>query len=153
RKAEKAQRTFERAAWRGLRRSPMRARLARLAWAQAEQAFDRWGAQERAFERLRVGLRLFTPEGELNTRARAEAAVQEALQELTGPEWQRARKRLLAPEAFTFLDRAHERPAALPLAAEVREVAVHAEGLRRQGASLPSGALRGVVVVTGVVLA
>ncbi len=152
RKAEKAQRTFERDAWRGLPRSPMRSRLARLAWAQAEKAFDRWGVQERAFERLRLGLRLFTPEGELNTRARAEAVVQEALQELTGPEWSRARKRLLTPEAFTFLDRAHQRLAALPVAAEVRETVVQAEGFRRQPEALRSEALRGVALVTGVVL-
>jgi hypothetical protein len=119
RKAEVAQWNFERDAWRGLRRSPLRSRLARLAWTQAEKAFDRRSAQERAFERLRVGLRLFTPEGERNTRTRAEAAVQEALQQLTGPEWKRARKRLLTSEAFTFLDRAQQRLAALPVAAEV----------------------------------
>lgn len=152
RKAEGAQRHFERDAWRGLRCSPMRSRLARLAWTQAEKAFDRCSAQERAFERLRLGLRLFTPEGELNTRTRAEAVVQEALQELTGPEWKRARKRLLTVEAFTFLDRAQERLAALPVAAEVREMLVQAEGLRRQPEALRSGALRGIVLVTGVVL-
>ena len=45
-----AQRNFERDAWRGLRCGPMRSRLARLARTQAEKAFDRWGAQERAFE-------------------------------------------------------------------------------------------------------
>jgi hypothetical protein len=44
RRAEVAQRNFERAAGRRLRRSPMRSRLARLAWTQAERAFDRWGA-------------------------------------------------------------------------------------------------------------
>lgn len=152
RTAERAQRHFERDAWHGLRRSPMRSRLARLAWTQAERAFDRWSAQERAFERLRVGLRLFTPEGALNTRARAQAVVQEALQELTGPEWKRARQRLQAAEAFTFLDRAQERLAALPVAAEVREVLVQAEGLRRQPEALRSGALRGIVLVSGVVL-
>ncbi len=48
-------------------------------WRQAEQAFDRWSAQEKSFQRLRAGLRLWTPEGQLNTRQRAEAEVQAAL--------------------------------------------------------------------------
>jgi hypothetical protein len=103
--------------------------------------------------RLRSGLRLFTADGERNARARAQAVVQEALQELTGPEGKRPRARLQAAEAFTFLDRTQERLASLPLAAEVREVVVQAEGLRRRPEALRSGALRGVALVTGVVLA
>jgi hypothetical protein len=158
RQAEAAQHTFERDAYRGLRRSPMRSRLARLAWRKAEQAFDRWSAHERAFERLRAALRLFTPEGALTTRARAEAQVREALSELTGPEWAWARRRLAAPETFTFLDRAQQRLAALPVAAEARAAAVRAEGLRRQPEGLqapgPRGAAgRGVALLAGVVLA
>ncbi len=157
RKAEAAQRAFDRDAWRGLRRSPMRSRVAKQRWRQAEQEFDRWSAQERAFERLRAVLRLFTPEGELNTRARAEALVRQALSELTGPEWARARRRLAAPETFTFLGRAHQRLAALPLAAGVKEAVVQAEGLRRQpealrGAGPRAGALRGVALAAGLVL-
>ena len=153
RQAEAAQRAFERDAWRGLRRSPMRSRLARQQWARAERAFDRWSAQERAFERLRSALRLFTPSGELNTRQRAEALVGAALAELTGPEWARARRRLVEPEAFTFLDRAQQQLAALPAAA--RDVVVQAEGLRRQPEALRgdgprAAALRGVALAAGV---
>jgi hypothetical protein len=157
RQAEKAQRTFERDAWRGLRRSPMRSRLARQKWAKAEQAFDRWTAQERAFERLRSALQLFTPTGELNTRARAEAEVDAALAELTGSEWTRARRRLVEPEAFTFLDRVHQQLAALPASAAERDVVVQAEGLRRQpeglhGDDRRAAALRGVALAVGVVV-
>jgi len=36
-------------------------------WRQAEQAFDRWSAQEQAMERLRAGLRLFTVAGAAQT--------------------------------------------------------------------------------------
>jgi len=155
RQAEAAQRAFERGAWRGLRRSPMRSRLARQKWGKAERAFDRWAAQERAFGRLRSALRLFTPEGELNTRARAEAEVGAALSELTGPEWARARRRLAEPEAFTFLDRAHHELAAVPAPAAVRDAAVQAEGLRRQPEALRgdgprSAALWGVALAASV---
>ena len=92
-------------------------RAAHDRWRQAERAFDRWAVQEDAFCRLRSALQLFTPQGELNTRASAEAQVQAALGELTGPEWERARRRLVVPETFTFLDRAHEQLAAVPLPA------------------------------------
>src|SRR5439155_16523424 len=78
------------------------AAVARL-WRRAEAAFDRWSAQGRAFERLGAGLRLFAPDGRLNTPGRAQAEVDAALAELTGPEWSRLRRRLVGPKAFTFL--------------------------------------------------
>jgi hypothetical protein len=156
-KAEEAQRVFERDAWRGLRRSPARSLSAKRRWQLAEAAFDRWSAQERAFERLRAALRLVTPDGKLNTRSRAEAEVRAALAELTGPEWTRAKRRLAEPETFTFLDRVHERLAALPVAAEVRQALVRAEVLRRQpealrGEGQRAAALRGVVLLSGVMV-
>ena len=126
-------------------------------WKEAEAAWDRWAAHERAFERLRAALRLWAPHGELNTRARAEAEVQAALAELTGPEWSRLRSRLVGAKAFTFLDRAHEQLAALPVAAVLREAAVQAEGLRQCPAALrgeggQAAALRGVLLAAGLVL-
>ncbi len=156
-KAEQAQRLLERDAWRGQGQHVRLAASAGRYWHLAQVAFDRWSAQERAFERLRAALRLFTPEGELNSRPRAEAAAAAALAELTGPEWMRAKRRLAEPEAFTFLDRVHERLAALPLAAEVREALVQAEGLRRQpealrGEGRRAAALRGVMLVSGVLV-
>jgi len=157
RKAEQAQRLFERDAWRGLRRSPARAQSAKRHWQLAEAAFDRWSAQERTFQRLRAALRLFTPGGELNTRQRAEAEVRAALAELTGPEWKRPQRRLAQAETFTFLDRVHEQLLALPVAAEARAAALRVEGLRRQpetlrGEGRRAAALRGVMLVSGVVL-
>lgn len=156
RAAETAQRTFENSNWRGLRGSPMQSRLAKQKWQKAEAAFDRWTKQERAFEQLRLALRPFTADGEWNTRARAEAQVKEALAELTGPEWTRARRRLLRPETFTFLDATEKRLESLPLEPELRQAAVRAEGLKKQGlvggANVQSGARRGVVVMAGVLL-
>lgn len=147
RRAEQAQRAFDRVRRQG-RHSGGLGRAAHARWQQAEQAFDRWAAQEDAFGRLRAALRLFTPEGELNTRARAEAEVRAVLTELTGPEWARAARRLVVPETFTFLDRVQEQLAALPLPAEVTQRLTRAEGLRRRpelgrGPGPAAAALRG----------
>lgn len=154
--AERAQTVYDQAGRAGVPRSAMQGRQLHQAWAQAEQAFDHWSAQEEAFTRLRLGLRLFTPAGELNTRARAEAEVRQALAGRTGGEWARAR-RLLGPEAFTFLDRVQEQLTALPVAEELRQAAVQVEGLRRRpealrGEQLPARVLRGVLLAAGLVL-
>jgi hypothetical protein len=156
RKAEKTQAEEDQVRRRG-RYRPGLGSLVALRWRQATAAFDRWSAHEQAFERLRAGLRLFTPSGELNTRQRAEAEVRAALAELTGPEWSRLRTRLVGPKAFTYLERVQEQLAALPVSEELREAAVQVEGLRRQpeglrGSSPAAGALRGVLLASGLVL-
>jgi hypothetical protein len=156
-RAEQAQRAFDRVRRQGRHNGGL-GRAAQTRWQQAEQAFDRWAGQEDAFGRLRAALRLFTPEGELNTRARAEAEVQAALAELTGPEWTRARRRLVVPETFTFLDRVHQQLAAVPLPPEVTAKLVRAEGLRRrpdllQREGSPAAALRGVMLAAAVLVA
>jgi hypothetical protein len=157
RPAEQAQKAYDRDGTAGVPRTAAQGRALNQAWAKAERAFDRWSAQEQAYERLRRGLRLFTPEGELNTRERAEAEVRQALAGQTGPDWKRAQQ-LLGPEAFTFLDRVHQQLAALPLEPELRAAAVQVEGLRRQpqalrGESAQARALRGVLLASELVLA
>lgn len=156
RKAEQAQRSRDRQA-RNAQSTAGNAVRASRAWRQAEAAFDRWSAQERAWERLRAALRLFTPLGQLNTRPHAEAQVRAALEALTGPEWSRVRTKLVGFKVFTFLDRAQEQLAALPAAPELIEAAVQAEGLRRSAEALPgerarAAAARGVLLAVGVVL-
>jgi hypothetical protein len=156
RRADKAQQGFDRDGRLGVRRSAAQGGKVRRYWTKAEQAFDRWSADARAFEQLRASLRLFTPEGELNTRPRAEAEVQTALAGRTGTVWQRAR-RLLGPVTFTFLDRVQAHLAALPVAPELRRAVLRLEGLRRRPEALrgegPSArALRGVVVAAGLAL-
>jgi hypothetical protein len=155
--AEKAQKAYDRDGAAGVPRTGAQGRALNEAWSKAERAFDRWAAQEQAFERLRRGLRLFTPEGELNTRARAEAEVRAALAGQAGPDWVRAR-RLLGPEAFTFLDRVQEQLAALPIDPALRAAAVQVEGLRRQpqalaGEGAAARAARGLLLASGLVLA
>ena len=154
--AERAQSAYDQAGRAGVPRSAMQGRQLNQAWAKAEQAFDRWSAQEQALTRLRLGLRLFTPEGDLNTRARAEDEVRQALAGQAGSDWARAR-RLLGPEAFTFLDRVQEQLAALPVPAELRQAALQVEGLRRRPEALRgeqprARVLRGVLLAAGLVL-
>jgi hypothetical protein len=156
-RAAKAQAAYDHAGRTGVPRSAMQGRLLNQAWARAEKAFDRWTAQEAADTRLRRALELITPAGTLNTRPRAEAEVQEALAGQTGDDWVRAR-RLLTPEAFTFLDRVQTQLEALPVAAPLRQAAVRAEALRRQpqacrGDSAAAAAARGVLLVASVTLA
>jgi hypothetical protein len=162
RRAAKAQAEEDGVRRRGLYRKGLGSKVA-LRWRPATAAFDRWSAQEQAFERLRAGLRPFTPAGGLHTPARAAAEVRAALAELTGPEWSRLRTRLVGPKAFTYLKRVQEQLAALPVAAEVRAAAVQGAGLRRQpeglrgatcraGAPGRAGALRGVLLASGLVL-
>jgi len=127
------------------------------AWRAAEQAMDAWSRAEQAWTEVTQGLRLVTPEGDLNTRARAEAVIQAALPALVGPEWSKARRVLLCPALLTFLDRVPKQLAAVSAPPEVVEAAVQVEGFRRQpeglrGEGAHAGALRGVLLAAGLVL-
>jgi hypothetical protein len=126
-------------------------------WQVAEQAMDRWSAAERAWQRLREGLRLFTPAGELNSRAKLEALIAEIQPQLTGSPWAKVKRLLASSAVSTFLDRLHEQLVALPIEAEVRQAVVEAEGIRRrpellEGPGTQAAALRGTMLVTGVLL-
>jgi hypothetical protein len=157
-RAERAQAIYDHAGRIGKPRSAMQGRLLNQAWALAERAMDRWTAQDAAGHRLQSALQLVTPDGALNTRARAEAEVQSVLatQTQTGDDWARAR-RLLTSQAFTFLDRVHDQLAALPVSADLRQVAVRLEAFRRrpearQGNTPAAAAARGVFLVANVAL-
>ncbi len=157
RRAERAEQARERRRRRGQPLAGLGG-AARHWWQKAEAAWDRWAAQERAFERLRAALRLVTPEGALATRPGAEAEVRQALAQLTGPEWSRVRSRLVGPKAFTFLDRVQEQVQALPAEPALVQAAVRVEGLRRapaalQGEQAQAAARRGVLLAAGLVLA
>jgi hypothetical protein len=155
-RAEKAQATYDHDGKHGVPRSAMQGRMLNQAWAKAEQAMDQWTAQERADRRLQSALTLVTPDGELNTRARAEAEVAVVLAAQTGDDWARAR-RLLTAEAFTFLDRVQQQLATLPVPAELRQAAVRAETLRRRpemlrGDTPAAAAARAMLLVASVTL-
>jgi hypothetical protein len=93
----------------------------------------------------------------LQTRAQAEAAVAAALPELAGKPWAKVRRLLSRPQLWTYLDRAQEQLAALPVATELRAAAVQVEGARRRpgvlaGHDPKSAAWPGVVLMATVVL-
>jgi hypothetical protein len=125
------------------------------AWRRAERAMDAWSAAEQAWGEVGAALRLFTPQGALNTRAQAEAALQAALPRLSGPPWSKVRRLLQRPQLLTFLDQAREGLSSLPVAGELLAAAVRVEGLRRQPDGLQgeaAAALRGVLLAAGLVL-
>jgi hypothetical protein len=127
------------------------------AWRRAERALDAWSEAEKAWGEVGAALRLFTPEGALNTRARAEAALQVALPRLSGPEWSKVRRQLRRPQLLTFLDQARQGLSLLPVPGDLLAAAVRVEGLRRQpeqlrGVGVPAAALRGVLLAAGLVL-
>lgn len=155
-KADKADKALKRPGNYGYRKTGRATVVARL-WRQAGQAFDAWDQEERAWQRVAAALTLFGADGSLPARAQAEADVAAALPDLTGPRWAKVRRALARPQLWTYLDRAHEQLAALPVAVELREAAVQVEGLRRRPEGLrgegPSArALRGVLLAAGLVL-
>jgi hypothetical protein len=127
------------------------------AWRRAERALDAWSAAEQAWGEVGAALRLFTPQGALNTRAQAEAALKAALPRLSGPPWSKVRRLLQRPQLLSFLDKAREGLSSLPVAGELLAAAVRVEGLRRQpeglrGEEVSAAALRGVFLAAGLVL-
>jgi hypothetical protein len=120
-------------------------------WRKAEQAFDAWAAQETAWSEAKQALQLFTPEGELNSRQRAQAILASVCARLPGANWAKTRRALSAPETLTFLDRTHKRLAELPFDQGVVSAAVRLEGLRRRP-ELARGSNASAVVVRGLLL-
>jgi len=103
----------------------------KLAWAKAEQRMDQADRAEQAFGQIKQALALFTPEGKLNDRARAERIVRDQLPYLAGPQWNKTGRLLQRPQTFTFLDRLHEALGRLEIDRNDLEAALRFEGLRR----------------------
>ena len=119
---------------------------------------DVWQAQEKAWQKVKQAVPLVTPEGALNTRARAEAELAEALPQLPEAEFAKAKRQLQKPQTLTYLDEVQRQLAAMPVAAEVRDAAIRQETLRRRpellaGDSTRAAALRGVLLMCAVILA
>src|SRR5262249_38411334 len=146
-RAEAAQRLSDQRSRQGQSNSGHGPSLRRL-WAAAEHAFPPAQAAEAAWGRTRSALELFTPEGRLNDRHRAEAVVQAARPDLGGTAWAKVRRLLGRPESFTFLDQAARRLADLGLGEDTLAALLDLEGLRRQpwrlrGATPAAAAARG----------
>ena len=130
-RAEVAQRDLRRRGRRGHSCSGHGAAAARR-WREAERLWDEATAAETAWARVRSAFELFTPEGRLNDRAHAAAAVAAALPHLGGAAWAKTRRLLLREESFTLLDQVRRRLAELELAPDVLSALLDLEGLRRQ---------------------
>jgi hypothetical protein len=131
---------------------------ARDRWAKADKAYDAWQERDAVWQKTKAALQLITPEGELNTRARAEAILAETLPQLPDADFAKPKRMLQQPQTLTYLDEVQRKLAALPVPPEIREAAVRQECLRRrpelcQGESSQAAALRGVLLVCAVVLA
>jgi len=129
-----------------------------LAWRRAEQAFHQWENDETVLEQIREALQPFTPEGELNSRQRAEQSVNELSQRLSGEQWDKFKRALCRPETHAYLDRLHGKVEALPVSAEVRDAVVLCEGVRQNpqlvaGEWVKQGVMRGLMLVCGVLIA
>lgn len=130
---------------------------ARAAWNKAEQAMDVWDERERHWKTCQQALRLITPEGELNNRARAEAVLAETLPQLPDSDFAKSKRQLQKPEMLNYLDHVQQQIAALPFSEEVKQAAVQQECLRRQPEALkgdnPSAAARrGALLLCAVLL-
>jgi hypothetical protein len=130
----------------------------RAGWARAERAAEAWQARDEAWRQVQAALPLVTPEGELNTRARAEAALAAAWPRLPDADFAKAKRLLQRPQTLTYLDEVQRQLQALPVPAEVRDAAVRQEALRHrpellQGDAAAAAALRGVLLVGAVILA
>lgn len=130
---------------------------ARHAWTRAETAMDAWQATERLWQQTKNALPLITPDGELNTRAKAQAALAQTLPQLPDSDFAKTKRSLRRPEMLNYLDRVQEQLTALPFPPEVTQAAVQQEALCRrrelcQGDNPKAAAMRGVMLACAVVL-
>jgi hypothetical protein len=155
-KAEEAQKALEECARQGQKRTGPAVR-ASFAWREAERAMDAWVAMEKTWQQTKEALRLITPAGELNTRAKAEAVLAETLPQLPDSDFGKTKRQLQKPEMLNYLDRVQSQLEKLPMADEVKQAAVRQAVLRRQpkllqGENAQAAAMRGVMLMCAVVL-
>jgi hypothetical protein len=154
--AEDAQKALDARARQGRKQTGPAVRASH-AWRKAEKAMDAWRDLERSWQQTKDALRLVTPEGELNSRAKAEAVLAHTLPQLPDSDFAKCQRKLRQPEMLNYLDRVHDQLAALPYPEEVKQAAVRQEALRRRpellrGENPRAAALRGVMLVCAVVL-
>jgi hypothetical protein len=130
----------------------------RFCWAKADQAMDAWQARDQAWQKVKQAVQLVTAEGELNTRARAEAELAATVPQLPDAEFAKAKRLLQQPQTLTYLDEVHRKLEALPVPAAIRDAALRQEALRRrperlQGDNTQAAALRGLLLIGAVILA
>ena len=155
--AETAQKALAECARQGQAQTGAAAR-ARAAWKKAEKAMDAWQQIEHLWQQSKDALLPITPDGELNTRAKAEAALAQTVPQLPDGDFAKTTRQLQRPEMLNYLDRMQKRIEELPFPKEVTQAAVQQEALRRRpellkGDNRKAAALRGVLLMCAVVLA
>jgi hypothetical protein len=118
---------------------------------------DHWTELERLWNQTKQALPLFTADGALNTRQRAEGVLAETLPQLPDEGFAKSKRALGKPEMLQYLDRVQQQLEALPFPVEVKAAAVRQEGLRRrpellQGENPPAAARRGVMLLCALIL-
>src|SRR6266849_8916503 len=93
---------------------------------------DTWQERDAVWKKTKAALQLVTPEGKLNTRARAEAILAETLPQLPDADFAKPKRMLQQPQTLTYLDEVQRKLAALPVPVDVRQAAIRQEGLRRR---------------------
>jgi cell division protein FtsB len=154
--AEEAQKALNDCAQQGQKQTGPAVRASH-AWKKAEKAMDAWQDIERAWQQTKDALLLITPEGQLNTRVRAEAVLAQTLPQLPDSDFAKSKRQLQRPEMLNYLDRVQQKLQELPFPEEVKQAAVRQEALRRRPELLhaetpKAAALRGVMLVCAVVL-
>jgi hypothetical protein len=130
----------------------------RTCWAKANKAMAAWQARDQAWHKVKEAVQLVTPQGELNTRARAEAALAATLPQLPDAEFGKAKRLLQQPQTLTYLDEVHRKLQALPVPTAIRDTAIQQETLRRRpellhGDNAQAAAFRGLLMICAVILA
>jgi cell division septum initiation protein DivIVA len=155
-KVEAAEQELAEYRYEGLKQTGPAVRL-QAAWKQLEAAMDRWTGVERAWRQTKGALQLVTGQGELNSRAQAEAVLAESLPQLPEDGFSKIKRLVQKPEMLNYLDLVQRRVDALPFEAEIKQAAVEQECLRRRpdllrGAETDAAVLRGVLLTCGVIL-
>jgi hypothetical protein len=91
------------------------------AWRKAEQLFDAAVQAEAAAEQIRSALLWFAPDGNLWTRAGAQAKLNQASALLPGQPWNKVRRILGDERTLSHLDRLHEQLAGAVSEPQLRE--------------------------------
>jgi hypothetical protein len=154
--AEAAQKALEECARQGQRLTGAAVRASH-AWKRAEQAMDAWQQTEGLWQQAKDALAPITSDGELNTRAKAEALLAQTLPQLSDSDFAKSKRSLQQTEMLNYLDRMQDRLAKLPFPHAVTQAAVQQETLRRRpdllkGDNPKAAALRGVMLLCAVVL-
>jgi hypothetical protein len=154
--AEITQKELDARVRQGQSQTPAATRVS-FAWKRAEKAMDTWQERERLWHKTKDALHLLTPTGELNTRQQADGVLAQTLPLLPDTDFAKTKRQLQKPEMLNYLDRVQQKIAALPFLEEVKQAAVRHEGLRRrpealQGKTVQAAALRGIMLMSAVVL-